>query len=310
MGNLFSAVPSASSPARAEADVREQDADVTADAVDVREQTTMAPLLVAQMDPDVLAFLQEDTFCQASPEQLTELDYRRNVDYPQLPEHVYFEGCFHGLKQSKPTESMHPRLGYDVAKAASTRRVRAFLAAVRQCNRGWLMSLASRLPKSKEGLLVRRLIKEGKVFGDVAIQMHAGDPVRPGDLAWHMDAANSILHLALSLRGSRTLHAKPGMGRADTDHEFPQEPGSVYLSTPFTFMHSVEYHCSKEDYDDRIVAVQCRFLCKFADIATLHSSGDFCNAIMKIVHDHLRHNTTLTLPNLDQVKEALKSLPK
>jgi hypothetical protein len=110
-------------------------------------------------------------------------------------------------------------------------------------------------------------------------QVHYGQEVGASSVGWHADAPNSFLHLALSLRGTRALHsqlaAEADTPRASTDaataavHWLPQ--GCAYLSSPWAFVHGVQYPaCS---FEDRVVAVQCRFL--LTDAALMKASAAY-----------------------------------
>jgi hypothetical protein len=46
-----------------------------------------------------------------------------------------------------------------------------------------------------------------RAFGDLAVQIHWGDAVEDQDVAWHVDANNSALHMAVPEDGTLgTLH--------------------------------------------------------------------------------------------------------
>lgn len=118
------------------------------------------------------------------------------------------------------------------------------------------------------------------MFADVAAQVHLRDAIPDEEVRYHVDRGNSLLHLAVSVRGHRTLHAcgelvsdddtlaaddvaaEAAEAAANTaSHrpviKFPQAPGDVYLSSPYLFPHGVEYpECAT--WDSRIIAVQCR----------------------------------------------------
>merc|ERR1740130_1352086 len=104
-------------------------------------------------------------------------------------------------------------------------------------------------------------------FADLSVQVHWGDEVAPENVAWHMDAPNSFLHLALGLSGSRALHARRNVkngrvagnclvGEADEREILRQKQGDVYLTAPCCFPHAVQYPSC--DWDERVVAVQIR----------------------------------------------------
>jgi hypothetical protein len=121
------------------------------------------------------------------------------------------------------------------------------------------------------------------MFADVAAQVHCRDAIPDEEVRYHVDRGNSLLHLAVSVRGHRVLHAcgepadderedekrvaaaEAGEGAEEEPQtkrhrpviKFPQAPGDVYLSSPHLFLHGVEYpECPT--WDSRIIAVQCR----------------------------------------------------
>merc|ERR1711977_518007 len=79
---------------------------------------------------------------------------------------------------------------------------------------------AARLESVLEGLVatgggnrsaetVLRLIREGRLFADCAVQVHYGDAIEPPRrLGWHADAPNSLIHMAIALHGRRALHSR------------------------------------------------------------------------------------------------------
>ena len=86
-----------------------------------------------------------------------------------------------------------------------------------------------------ENSKMRRLLESGKAFSDVAIQARYGSGIVGDHLQWHVDSYNSMLNMAVTLQGVRTLHAKTvGEGRkSSTMHANIQVPGNVYLTSPF-----------------------------------------------------------------------------
>ena len=90
--------------------------------------------------------------------------------------------------------------------------------------------------------------------------MHYGDN-EPG--VWHTDAPNSLLHMALSIRGTRTLlsrvYAQQSTRNPSDDtpavRSLRQAPGDVYVSTPASFAHAVEYS-GAATHGERILAIQ------------------------------------------------------
>ena len=115
---------------------------------------------------------------------------------------------------------------------------------------------------------VRALLQSGRAFGDLAVQIHAGQAVSAEHVSWHIDSANSTVHLALSFGGERALHSRrfasadadgAGGGGDDAHRVEWQRAGDVYLSSPASFEHGVEYPRAYR-WRNRAIAVQARFL--------------------------------------------------
>ena len=291
----------------------------------------------AALGEDVRAYLWA-AFSEAGEAQLEGIGFERCVDYPSIPDHIYYEGYFHGLAATgAAVGSMNPRWGTLMDKPAAPRRLRAFLAAFRHANAGWLPGVAGASPT------LQQLHDEGSFFADLAVQVHFGAEVPPTKIGWHADGPNSILHLALGLHGHRSLHSltlsaaeaeaghtlSPAKNGLDTVH--PQPPGAAYVSSPHCFLHGVHYpSCS---WEGRVVAVQCRLL--FATVnapggAAAKGASDLArksrrtirktaatlaqesqmdgHAIMSTVTEALS-KATVVFPSLDAVKAAEAALP-
>jgi len=203
--------------------------------------------------------------------QLPTLGFTKCIDYPHLPGHVYYEGYFHALHGEdggdRHIASMNPRTGCNMQKPAAPRELRAFIEGMRRANTPRLVKALSDVAKAEPGnrlvVKVMRLIEEGRVFADLAVQIHAGQAVERADIGWHTDGPNSILHAALSIAGARALHSRR---HADADPstmegEFvePMSPGDVYVSSPAAFAHGVSYGQAYR-WSKRTIAVQARFL--------------------------------------------------
>ena len=61
-----------------------------------------------------------------------------------------------------------------------------------------------------------------RLFCDCASQIHFGSGVKGENLGWHIDATNSLVHMALSVRGERSLHFR-----------ITEEGAEPYVSTFF-----------------------------------------------------------------------------
>jgi hypothetical protein len=179
------------------------------------------------------------------------------------------EGYFHAVASSfnQLVDSVHPRYGCALARRAAPSPLFAFCEAFRRANAPLFETLRKELAAFPNAQGLADVIERQLHFADLSVQVHWGDQVAPEDVAWHVDAPNSFLHLAVGLSGSRALHARRRIandrihqnclvGVSDEREVLWQQPGETYLSVPCCFPHAVEYpQC---DWENRIVAVQVR----------------------------------------------------
>ena len=153
------------------------------------------------IDADLLQHLQSNVdFLQMEEKELESSGFTKCVDQPALPNHIYYEGYFHGLEvTSGAVHSINPRRGEDMMKPAAPLPLRAFLAVFRERNAFWLRP-------ALKGTFIDSLSLTPNVLSDLAVQFHFGDHMGSEHVVWHYDAVNSMLHLALSLHGSRSLY--------------------------------------------------------------------------------------------------------
>jgi hypothetical protein len=212
------------------------------------------------MSDALLEYLFADEIFACDESRLGDCGFVSCCDHPRVPGHKYWEGYFHGRPEHRPFRSINPRKGNTFDKPAAPLRLRAFLAACRSANASWLEQVATADAVPDE---FTALVKRGQAFGDMAVQVHHGDAIKDDDVSYHVDGINSCLHLALSLRGTRTLHCRLGAAPVthfnDLSHRaYTFAAGDVYLSSPSAFPHGVEYPTAS--WDTRVVAVQCRLL--------------------------------------------------
>jgi len=162
---------------------------------------------------------------------------------------------------------------------------------------------------------LKSLVDRNWHFADCAIQYHSGKGIEGNDIAWHHDAENSALHLALAVRGKRTLHAKLAQ-TANSEQEalelFPQQAGDVYVSTPFCFEHGVQYSDTTrtEHGEGTIIACQIRFLFTAALYAQgQKATNSSCCDMMESIADALEQHP-LVLPTLQEVQEVERKWEK
>jgi len=146
-------------------------------------------------------------------------------------------------------------------------------------------------------------------------------------VAWHIDAPNSFLHLALGLSGKRALHARRNVvqgrvrqnclvGHEDEREVLWQNQGEAYLSAPCCFPHAVEY--PSVSWENRIVAVQVRLLLSedelFGMMGKQHSSldvdprGGTAAIVFRQLDIAARCGGGLSLPGMDDVQTVLAEL--
>eukprot|EP00301_Raphidiophrys_heterophryoidea_P009266 c13633_g1_i1.p1 GENE.c13633_g1_i1~~c13633_g1_i1.p1 ORF type:complete len:334 (+),score=86.14 c13633_g1_i1:39-1004(+) len=273
------------------------------------------------LSEDVLSYLLEDPMLQLSEQQLRaqheahnladtdelfvqlqdpQLAFTKNIDHPGVPNHIYFEGCFHALPTPNPVLSIHPRFGINYHKPAAPVRIRAFVIGLKRANTKWIQEIHARLPKTSR---FRKLIEDDKLLADLSIQIHSGEQISVNHMGWHVDACNSLLHMGVSIKGQRTVWAKTSPTTDKTQlHTLPhpQIPSQVYISSPFAFEHAVQY-VQADTWDDRMIAIQCRFLMKQEEV-----SGFFTEdiaAVLRVVSDVLCR-ANLALPSLAQLQQV------
>lgn len=259
-------------------------------------------LKALQLDRDVLEYFQSIDIFSCKESELEKNGFYKCVDHRMLEKHVYYEGYFHGLTSSESLESRNPRNFQKMEKPAIPLPFRAFLECFREINN--FKELLDLLPTDSG---YRKMIEDGFIFADLACQIHYGTPVTGEQINWHIDAPNSILHLATAIYGKRGLHFEhifpdevDEMERPKRKNEFFwNSPGDCYLSSPHTFRHGVEYTRTK-NYDDRIMAIQARFLIKEYPE---EDSKVVTTAVTKWLE-----SKEIRLPNLTEIKEKEKTL--
>jgi hypothetical protein len=215
--------------------------------------------------------------------------------------HVYYEGYFHAKPTPDNIDSMNPRYGTPMSKPAAPLPLRAFTRCFKQLNEPILRPLI-------ENLQVPFLTLDS-AFADVAAQSHFGSRVEitfNSFDGWHVDAANSLMHLAISLHGTRQLHVSTGgddPSVAYSVHEMTA--GDVYLASPTAFLHAVSYpEC---DYASRVLALQCRILVDDGELDASEAIGRDWNAELAQIGAALRTGEW-RLPTYLQVLETMDHL--
>eukprot|EP00656_Telonema_subtile_P000104 TRINITY_DN10047_c0_g1_i3.p1 TRINITY_DN10047_c0_g1~~TRINITY_DN10047_c0_g1_i3.p1 ORF type:complete len:309 (-),score=50.51 TRINITY_DN10047_c0_g1_i3:187-1113(-) len=298
----------------------------------MHDAPTRVSVLSTQLSSEVLAYLRScQLFKTDTVTALKRAGFSRNDDYDDPPRvsshsskpwapHFYYEAYYHGLKSSDPhLNSHHPRKLGATHKPAAPKQLRAFLVALRDLNHEWLTGLFAEIQHVEfvaANPVLSNLFSDAEVaFADLSIQVHYGAEVDADSVLWHFDGSNSLLHMAISISAERTLHALISETRLDTVKElfyvkglleqgiahrvqFPQQPGSVYLGSPFGFEHAVEY--PKSSWSRRIVTVQCRILMTAAQAQAMRSPRESAQILRDQISPVLM-TAPLRMPSLADV---------
>ncbi len=276
--------------------------------------------LHAQLDSDVLELLQSMPIMSLTEEEMgSGIDtlshgFVRASDNPRNHGHMYFEGYAHAhfpTGASAPCISMNPRTGRDYEKPAAPAPLVAFFEAMRRANAQLLADIAKRLDgvAGWAAALLAHLVRGGRAWADLAMQTHYGTD-EPG--IWHCDSANSLLHLAVSVRGTRALLSMDDDGHTrGSPRRAVLPPGSMYLTSPALFPHAVEY-ANAPVHNERILAVQARFLASLEEIQVLEAvrrgAAEEWEAIAEAFSAALAAAGGLKLPSMVEVQAALAGL--
>jgi len=259
---------------------------------------------VNQLEEQLISFLQEESWLTQSDEELLHSGFFKTKDHGLLENEIYMEGYFHGGQGKDSIKSLKPRDGQWMDKPAAPPRLRAFVQATAAKNQELLKEIAAIFSK---GSTMRRLLDDGQAFQDIAVQVKYGESVKGGYLAWHVDTFNSVLHLAVSVKGSRTLYLQhlEGDKVAKCATELP--PGSVYLSSPFAFRHAVGHEDINRE--SRIVAVQCRIGMTPDDYQMLIAEQGSLSLELESMSSLMQVKGFL-LPSLEEVTTFLDTIEK
>ena len=227
------------------------------------------------------------------------------------------------MPNTDPLPKLHPRWTCMAPIPPAPIELRAFCQALRDNMKSWLRHHV--LPQLRRHRTVpgvsslQDVLERGVAFGSVAVQFHAGRPVQGSSMNWHHDNANSLLHLAVGIRGTRLLHSlRRPLGQTNKVDVIPErvdtlKPGDVYVSSPTLFDHAVEYpHAAS--WKDGVIAIQCRFLLTEEENEYLlqlvrksqqnaHASPSFWRVWAEAIHGLANHRL---LPSLAQVQAIVR----
>lgn len=234
-----------------------------------------------------------------------------------------YEGYYHSLPTNKPIYSKNPNpmIGTDFMKPPAGLLLQSFFDVFRLINIDFfdglrddlLNSAQAREPTSYESDIcytVARWIDMGYVFADLSIQIHYGigneDKFKR---AWHVDAENSLLHLAVTIRGSRVLHSRRSNTQGGVAEEIceSQVAGQIYLSSSALMLHAPRF--SLASYEDRVIAIHARILYTSAELHSFRKNRTEVSweSLVTIVAKHLA-SINLQIPTANQVEKRLNEL--
>ena len=272
----------------------------------------------ARLDDELVAKMAESLMC-SEPEKL---GFVKCIDYPQLPDHVYYEGYFHSCPSDGVVPSLNPRSGQTIDKQAAPNIIRAFFIAFKTKNFDALTSMKQEVKKLSyspeiDALIDRLLSPELDFLGaDLAAQIHFGEAVSESNLGWHMDAFNSCFHIAVTLHGRRALYSRLSTSSGGFNDSLMRafiqnlSAGDVYISNPHNFSHAVRFPELEES--ERSIAIQARVLMdrdSYTQLRTLTSSSagvEHWKSIQAAISETIRGG--FEMPSLQEVERELEML--
>ena len=244
------------------------------------QSTTPLVMIHSKLDDQLHKRFLEEFLYSCTEDELNNIHELDN----RVKEPVYvYEGYYHSMPTNEKIYSRNPNpmIGKDFDKPPASQFTRAFYDAFRYINRDIfdtlkhnLLAQSSYNNTKQEDVcyILANWIEMDKHFGDLSIQMHYGkgnEQKLISGAAWHTDAENSLLHLAVTLRGSRVLHSKRIRSnttqlRQPLKNQVPQEileqqnPGDVYLSSSTLMRHAPQFFDT--NYNTRVIAIHARIL--------------------------------------------------
>lgn len=305
-------------------------------------QSTPLVMIRSSLDDDLLQrFLEEHLY--SCPEK--ELQDVPGLDVRVHPPVYVYEGYYHSILQTDETiysRNPNPLIGKDFDKPPASKFTRAFYDAFRFVNKEIFDRLKHNLLRAssynktgKEDVcyVLAKWIERDYHFGDLSIQIHYGQGNKEklvSGMAWHTDAENSLLHLAVTLRGRRVLHSRRirgnnaggenstlrGAGNDGRQQQQQQQrqpmvevleeqrPGDVYLSSSTLMRHAPEFFDT--DYSTRVIAIHARFLYDSAGVDHFRNvrTKDSWDKMTNVLADTLAA-ADLRVPTLQQVESRL-----
>merc|ERR1719238_1423943 len=109
------------------------------------------------------------------------------IDFPHIPEHIYYEGYGHALPTPNFIDSMNPRWGHRMEKNRAPKRVVAFVTCFKELNKTWIQDAFCQPNENGEFHFFGKLTKNDFHLADLAMQFHWGDEIDEDNIGWHVD---------------------------------------------------------------------------------------------------------------------------
>lgn len=254
-------------------------------------------------------------------EKLDSFGLLQQIDYPKSREtHFYREAYYHASGHtSDQIWSRNPRSGKNFEKKAAGDFIRGYFEAFRRINNASFSRLEAKLfdsarlrsraaPLNDTCGIVAQWLSHGMHFADISVQMHWGSQISSTELFWHSDAENSLLHMGLSIKGTRLLHSMRSLTPTGTVRQVtePQTEGAVYLASSTLMNHAPSYPAV--NFNERIIAIQSRFLYTTEELKHFRQQAtpESWSSLAAILAEVLS-TTELHQPTIDDVDDAVVS---
>lgn len=118
------------------------------------------------LDGDVLSYLQADEMFNAPVEALENFGFSKEIDYPTIPDHIYYEGYMHSKEKCQIISSMHPRNGRTIEKLPASLQLASFCEAFRRCNAVWCTEAQQLLldEGTSPSVIMSTILRDGRHF--------------------------------------------------------------------------------------------------------------------------------------------------
>ena len=252
-----------------------------------------------------------------------ELNSFKGLENRVKPPIYIYEGYFHSLptKETVFSRNPNPTIAIDFNKPAADIFLRAFYETFRRINADIFLKLkedliesaVSRVPNNPESDICygfTKWIDKGYIAGDLSIQIHYGqNNDAKFKSAWHTDALNSLLHLAITIRGKRILHSF----RSNTTNGLPVEileaqmPGGIYLSSSTLMKHAPQFFDT--NYETRVIAIHARILYTTEEMKSFsrNITDEGWNHLTTIIANTLASND-IKIPNIKEIEKVESEL--